>query len=183
MTLEPRKKVVTIFGSSGPREDEGEYRLAYRLGKSLAEAGFTICNGGYGGTMEAAARGAREGGGRAIGIVAPQFGNVANRFIGETIIAPTPADRLMKLIDLGDAYIVLRGGTGTLVELATVWEYMNKRLVTRKPIVALGTFWSPVVGTLRQELMSEGRAEAARFVTEVKTAEECLEVLRREIAS
>ena len=66
-------KIVTIFGGSRCTEGTPEYREARALGARLAEAGFTICTGGYLGVMEAASRGARENGGRVFGIVMIQF--------------------------------------------------------------------------------------------------------------
>ena len=51
--------VITIFGSSRPVKGDEEYQLAYEVGKQLSLAGFTVCNGGFGGIMEASARGAK----------------------------------------------------------------------------------------------------------------------------
>ena len=56
----PIEKIVTIFGGSKCGEDDPEYDQARRVGELLAEAGFTICTGGYLGVMEAASRGAHE---------------------------------------------------------------------------------------------------------------------------
>ncbi|MDQ3804788.1 MAG: LOG family protein, partial [Acidobacteriota bacterium] len=61
------EKIVTIFGGSKCNEDSPEYADALEVGRLLAEAGFTICTGGYLGVMEAASRGARERGGRVLG--------------------------------------------------------------------------------------------------------------------
>ena len=47
-------KTITIFGSAIPARDDAQYKFAYELGASLAQNGFNICNGGYGGIMEAA---------------------------------------------------------------------------------------------------------------------------------
>jgi predicted Rossmann-fold nucleotide-binding protein len=52
---------------------------------------------------------------------------------------------LQKLIAVGDGYVALPGGTGTLVELAVAWEMIHKRLMPAKPLVVLGEFWRPVV--------------------------------------
>jgi uncharacterized protein (TIGR00725 family) len=49
--------IITVYGSSRPKFGEEEYQTAYELGKLLANSGFTVCNGGYGGTMEASAQG------------------------------------------------------------------------------------------------------------------------------
>ena len=148
------------------------------MGKLIAGAGYVVCNGGYGGIMEASARGAKEAGGTTIGIVTKFFSTEANPYIDKKIIENTLLDRLTKLIALGDAYVVLRGGTGTLVELATVWEYMNKHVITAKPIVVVGKFWSPVVQTLNEELAYEGKGDATKYVTIVSSPQECVEVLQ-----
>jgi len=57
------KKIITIFGSSKPANNEEQYLTAYNLGKKLALNGFDICTGGFNGIMEAASKGAVEGGG------------------------------------------------------------------------------------------------------------------------
>ena len=59
---------VTVFGSGSAHEGDEEFRRAEQLGKALAERGLALCNGGYGGTMLAAARAARLAGGTAIGV-------------------------------------------------------------------------------------------------------------------
>ncbi len=62
-------RIVSIFGSSRPRPGESEYDEAFELGKEIARAGYTVCNGGYEGIMEASSRGAEESGGSAIGVI------------------------------------------------------------------------------------------------------------------
>jgi len=121
--------VVTIFGGSRFREGDKEYELACELGGKLAKAGYTVCNGGYGGVMEASARGAKEAGGKTVGVTTGEFGGPANLWIHEEIRMKKWVKRLFKLIELGDAYVVLDGGTGTLVELFVVWEMLNKKLI------------------------------------------------------
>jgi uncharacterized protein (TIGR00730 family) len=147
---------VTIFGSSLPREGSDIYIEARRLGTLCAESCFAICNGGYGGLMEASARGAREAGGAALGVTCEIWPAQANRWISEEIRTQTYLKRIMTLIDRGDAYVVLPGGTGTLAELALVWEMMNKSALSdsvggRKPLLVLAPYWRPVIECLNQE--------------------------------
>ena len=78
-------RMITIFGGSKCGHDTIEYREALELGRKLAEAGFTICTGGYLGVMEAASRGAREAGGRVMGIVMNQFKAEPNRFLTDKV--------------------------------------------------------------------------------------------------
>jgi len=126
------ERIITIFGSNQPIEGTSDYAVAYELGKRLAERGFTICNGGYGGTMEAAAR----------------------------------------------------GGTGTLVELALSWEYINKGLSPPKPIVLLGDFWNSVVDTVLKEIgptQAAGGGQPApmlpQFIYKAQTPQDAVSIL------
>ncbi|MBI4547599.1 MAG: LOG family protein [Ignavibacteriae bacterium] len=177
----PEPRTITIFGSSQTLPNEPLYQSTYQLGKLLARDNYIICNGGYGGIMEASARGAKEAGGKTIGVVTEQFSIEANAYIIQKIVVKTLIDRLLKLIELGDAYVVLKGSTGTLLELAAVWEQMNKRLLRHKPIIVLGDFWSPVVQTLKDELSHEGLTNATSYVQLVRTPEECLTLLNKSL--
>jgi uncharacterized protein (TIGR00730 family) len=146
--------VVTVFGSSFPQPLSPAYQLAYDLGRAIAQAGWTLCNGGYGGTMEAAARGACEAGGHTIGVTCAAFGRRggANAYIRQEIPTFDLLARLNTLVRLGNAYVVLPGGTGTLLELALVWELLNKRILRRAaPLVLLGEHWQPVVELVKRE--------------------------------
>jgi uncharacterized protein (TIGR00730 family) len=140
-------KTITIFGTGRAKPGDLAYRLAYETGKLLAQAGFTIVNGGYGGTMLAAAKGASEGGGETIGVTCSAFKrSTANPYITREIVTESLDERLDTLIRLGQAYIVLAGGTGTLLELAKVWELKNKGfLEAHKPIILVGGYWKPLV--------------------------------------
>jgi uncharacterized protein (TIGR00730 family) len=176
--------IVTVFGSARPAPGEPDYVLAYEVGAALAEAGLVICNGGYAGTMEASARGAKDAGGQTIGIITDAFPlRKANLWIDSVITVDTMITRMLELVRRGDAYVVLKGGTGTLLELATVWEFMNKRLLEPRPTVVVGGFWETVINTVREELSAEGRHDAARYVTTVGTAEECVDRIVRGLAA
>jgi hypothetical protein len=184
-------KTVTIFGSSLPGEGTGSYAEARRLGILLAEAGFAICNGGYRGLMEASARGARERGGHTIGITCEVWPAKANPWIVEEIRTPSFPERLMTLIERGDAYVALQGGTGTLAELALAWEMMNKGSLSktvggRKPLLVMSPYWRPVIDCLEQEGQLNStrkgwRAPAMEIVTLVTDAEQAAGYLKRNL--
>ncbi|MHC4207576.1 MAG: LOG family protein, partial [Planctomycetota bacterium] len=103
--------------------------------------------GGYGGTMLAAAKGAAEASGEIIGVTCSAFkSSKANNYVTREIVTGSLDERLDTLVNLGRAYIVLPGGTGTLLELAKVWELKNKGFLNMdKPIILLGGFWKPLV--------------------------------------
>jgi len=184
-------KIITIFGSSLPGENSPAYADARRLGKLCAEAGFAICNGGYGGLMAASARGAREAGGHAIGVTCEIWATKVNPWISEEVRTQTFPQRTMTLIERGDAYVVLPGGTGTLAELALAWEMMNKSVLCnsvggRKPLLVLTPYWLPVIECLNQEAElgigglppADRLARALQIVTLVEDAEEAGEKLQ-----
>jgi uncharacterized protein (TIGR00725 family) len=148
--MKPRAKVITVFGSSRPRPGEAQYSVAQELGGELARQGFIVCNGGYAGTMEAVSRGAKQAGGRTIGITAQFLKARTNEYIDDEVPKKTWQGRLFALIERGDAFVTCPGGTGTLVELAVVWEMLNKNVISRKPLVVLGEFWHPIIDRVRE---------------------------------
>jgi len=144
------EKIISVFGTGRAKAGDSAYTIAYETGRVLVQAGFTIANGGYGGTMEAAAKGAAEAGGKIIGVTCSAFkSSTANKYTTRTIVTGSLDERLDTLIKLGQAYVVLPGGTGTLLELAKVWELKNKGfLESGKPIILVGEFWKPLVNLI-----------------------------------
>ena len=144
------QKIITVFGSSRPREGEPDYEEARALGRVLAESGFAVCSGGYGGVMEAVSRGAKDAGGQTYGVTAEIFARPANAWVDKEVRLKTWQDRLFELIRLGHGFVASKGGTGTLVELAVVWEMLNKSVMTGKPLAILGPFWEPIIERVRE---------------------------------
>ena len=156
------EKIVTVFGSSRPRGGDQDYQEARELGKALAARGFAVCSGGYGGVMEAVSRGAKDAGGKTYGVTAEFFKRNANEWIDVEVRKKTWEERLFELIEMGDGYVVCRGGTGTLAELAVVWEMMNKAVMESKPCVVLGRFWQPILERVRELEQGPGSAAGTR---------------------
>lgn len=188
MSARSKSRIVTVFGSSKSRESDRAYAEARLLGAELAARGFSVCTGGYGGIMEAVSRGAKEAGGHTLGVTAEFFQSRANRWIDQEIRVPTWEDRLFELIRRGDAYVACEGGTGTLAELAVVWEMFNKRMLPIRPFVALGNFWTPVIECVRSiefagaDANSEPCNESTNPLIEIiSTAREAAEFLAQRI--
>jgi uncharacterized protein (TIGR00730 family) len=145
------EKIVTVFGSSRPREGEPDYEDARALGRALADAGFAVCSGGYAGVMAGVSRGAKEAGGKTYGVTADFFASAkTNAWIDVEIRMKTWEERLFELIRLADGFVACKGGTGTLVELAVVWEMLNKSVMKPKPFAVLGDFWKPILDRVRE---------------------------------
>lgn len=161
--MRPHPAIVTVFGSSRPRSGDPHYAEAHALGAALAAKGLVVCSGGYGGVMEAVSRGAKEAGGRTLAVTAKFFRARANQWVDEEIRVSTWQERLFELVKRGRGYVACRGGTGTLVELAVVWEMLNKGAMARRPLVVLGDFWQPVIARVREaELAHESRSSERR---------------------
>lgn len=183
------EKIVTVFGSSRPKEGDAEYAEARALGRFLAQRGFAVCSGGFGGVMEGVSRGAKEAGGKTYGVTAEFFKRQANAWVDTEVRMKTWEERLFELIRLADGFAVCKGGTGTLVELAVVWEMLNKSVMTGKPIAVVGDFWQPILDRVREVeqgpvASSQGRVwgEANRnLVHSATTAEEAAEYLAEKL--
>ena len=119
---------------------DAHYAEALALGAALAAKGLAVCSGGYGGVMEAVSRGAKESGGRTLAVTAEFFKAHANRWVEEEIRVRTWQERLFELVERGQGYVACPGGTGTLVELAVVWEMLNKRRHEAKTPGGAGRF-------------------------------------------
>ncbi len=139
-------KIVTIFGSSGVSETDEHYKLAEYLGRALAENGFGIATGAYSGIMEAALKGASIRPGRRIGVTTREYPDkMPNKFVSEEIKENTYFDRLYKLIELGGAYLVFPGGTGTLLELVSLWAAFERNFLKEKLIICIGNKWEQLI--------------------------------------
>src|ERR1044072_3042552 len=170
------EKIVTIFGGSKCRESDPEYAQAREVGATLAEAGFTICTGGYLGVMEAASRGAREKGGRVLGIVMNQFKAEPNRYLTDKVATPHFYERLQHLITRSVGFVALRGGMGTVTELSLVWNKIQTRVIEPRPLVLLGDCWPPLVEAWRKYLVVSDQDVAALDFAE--TPEEAVGIIK-----
>jgi len=150
-------RTITIFGSAIPAKDDAQYKFAYQLGAALAQNGFNICTGGYKGIMEASSKGAFDNEGLVYGVTVDLWNSIPNPYITIEIREKKLFERIEKLIELGDAYIILQGGTGTLLEFAAVWEYANKNLQQTKPIICNSQMWNEIVEVMHKQLELENR--------------------------
>ena len=153
MPQQPEGRIVTIFGGSQCTENSPEYIAALEMGGRLAEAGFTICTGGYLGIMEAASRGAREKGGRVLGIVMNQFKHEPNRYLTDKVATDHFYDRLQNLITRSVGFVAFRGGMGTVTEISLVWNKLATGVLGKRPVVLVGDCWKQVVKCWKENLV------------------------------
>lgn len=147
---------ITVFGSSQAAPEGELYRQAFDLGKSLAQNGFGVISGGYGGAMEAVSRGAREAGGHTVGITLAAFNRLglrANAWVDTEHKAATYLERLAELTGKASGFVALHGGIGTLSEVSLAWSLAQIGELGSKPVVLLGACWEPYLQVVREEFM------------------------------
>ena len=128
---EHREPYVAIVGSGEP---SGElYARAREVGRLVAERGGTVVCGGHSGVMEAAARGAKEAGGTAIGILPDEDRSEANEHLTYSVATGTGHARNLAVVCSGDVVIAVGGEYGTLSEIGLA-------LKVGRPVVALDSW-------------------------------------------
>ncbi len=171
-----------MFGGSRVTRDSPWYAEAYQVGALLAQAGFTIINGGYSGTMEASAKGAREAGGRVLGVTSTLFAqHTMNEYVDEEIPTDDLYNRIRELCARADGYVVLRGSIGTLAELSIVWNLAWLDHDARKPIVLVGDSWKNVIRAYEQNLAVT--PEESALLQFASTPEACADFLKRRLGT
>ena len=158
MVLAPFIKNIAFFGFSDFKPSTYDYRQAFQLSRALAQKGYTIVNGGGPGIMAAATKGAESVRGETLAITfsphdAPGFEGryIANR-VDKEIKTKNYIERMFKLMEHSDCFIMFNGGTGTLSEFATSWALARLYYPHHKPFVLYGKFWQDIVKLLKQKM-------------------------------
>ena len=158
---------VTVFGSARFGEDNPYYELAREMGKHLAQSGTTVITGGGPGVMEAANRGARDGGGYSVGcnIKLPQE-QEPNPYLDLWIDFHYFFVRKVMLVRYSHAFVVLPGGFGTLDEFFETATLIQTGKIEDFPIVLMGTdYWLPLRGFIIDTLLKGVRTISPADVT------------------
>jgi uncharacterized protein (TIGR00730 family) len=144
--------IIAVFGSGSALADDEILVQAERLGRLLAEAGFALISGGYGGTMEAASRGAAQAGGKAIGVTMDLFTPPLepNRWLTKERRVREFFPRLQQLT-AADGFVVLKGGIGTLTEATLTWSLLQTGQISPRPFIFVGESWRHLFEAFRAE--------------------------------
>lgn len=178
-------KKVAIFGDAEAKKTDQHFIDAYNTAKLLAQNGYTIVNGGGGGVMLAATLGAKAGGGRVeIVVLDPKKKpvnfegyNKENHDLADKIyLTPNYPQRLNKLIEVGEAFVIFNGGVGTLSEIGLSWQMAKFDFGHHEPLIFFGEQMNRVieelVGTLNYDPLEKKIYEV------VLTPEEVLKTIK-----
>jgi uncharacterized protein (TIGR00730 family) len=195
----PKYYRVTIFGSSRMRPGDEVYQEVRNLAAWLSEMGCDIVTGGGPGLMQAANEGAKigdpENRTRSFGLpIELPKEEEPNPFVEKIYRHRTFFSRLHHFVRLSSAFIVVRGGIGTLLETALVWQLCQVRHVRSLPLIFVGEMWEDLVDWGQRHMLSSvpqlaspGDLEIPHTVDTVEAACEIisqdLEVFNRETAA
>lgn len=177
---------VTIFGSARLKPGTVAYDGVKKLAAELAKMGCDIMSGGGPGLMQAANEGALsvdpDALHRSVGIrVDLPFEQEVNPFVGQVYDHSTFFSRLHHFMIISDAFVVVPGGIGTLLELSLVWQLLQVRKLYNTPIVLIGKMWFELVEWGRRSMLQPGSelASESDFTIPncVNTIEEALTVI------
>jgi uncharacterized protein (TIGR00730 family) len=149
---------VTIFGSARIGKDHRAYQEAREVGRRFGEAGFTVVTGGGPGVMEAANRGAREGGGLSVGfnIVLPHEQR-SNPYLDVEVVFDHFYVRKTMFVKAAEGFVIFPGGFGTLDEFFEAMTLIQTGKVLEFPVVLFDSgYWSGLLDWIRDTLLLEG---------------------------
>ena len=154
------KKEVTILGSARIPSNNKYYKIAQELGVLLGKNGFTTITGGGPGIMEAANKGAFEGGGPSVGLnIQLPFEQRINPYVNKSIAFYYFFSRKVMLTSPANAFVFFPGGFGTLDEFFEVVDNMEIGYMPKVPIVLVGNeFWGPIISFLKAKSAREAHS-------------------------
>ncbi|MEX2183685.1 MAG: TIGR00730 family Rossman fold protein [Chloroflexota bacterium] len=157
------RPAVTVFGSARTTDGTALYELARTIGRKLAEAGYAVITGGGPGTMEAANRGCREGGGLSVGcnIELPREQSL-NAYVDLGIEFRYFFARKTMFVKYADGFVILPGGFGTMDELFESLTLIQTGKVRHFPVILVGSdYWGGLLAWFRSTLLAAGAISEA----------------------
>jgi uncharacterized protein (TIGR00725 family) len=172
--------LVGVIGSARIQEGDERWRQAYDLGSALGAEGWRVMTGGYGGLMEAAARGAHGQGATVVGLPMRGWTQLTpSRWCGELRWAADYSERLRELLSC-DAIVGVAGGIGTLTEAAVAWSALQTEAGAAR-LVLVGAHWERLLDVIAAELVVG--SEDLALVETVADVEAAVRAVRRLLAS
>lgn len=176
---------VTVFGSARSKPGSQDYDDARAMGVALAKAGYDVITGGGPGDMEAANRGALEGGGNSVGLcIQLPREEKPNPYLTHSVFFKYFFIRKVMLVKHSKAFVVLPGGFGTLDELFEAVTLVQTGKIDPFPIILAGdpAHWKGLLDWIRDSLVARGKVGAADvdILQMAHTPEDVLKLLKKD---
>ncbi len=153
---------VSIFGSARTKPDSPYYKDAEKISKLLAEDGYGIITGGGPGIMEAANKGASEGGGPSIGLhIELPNEQRCNKYVQTRCNFRYFFVRKLMFVKYAMGYVVMPGGMGTLDEFAEALVLTQTNRIKPFPVILYDSkFWNGLLDWLNSVMVEHGYIDA-----------------------
>ena len=173
---------VSIFGSARTKPDDPYYKKTVEIAEKIVQHGFGVITGGGPGIMEAANKGAQQGGGTSVGlnIVLP-FEQQENPYIDKDKLMNFDYFFVRKVmfIKYAQAFVVMPGGFGTLDELFEALTLIQTEKITKFPIVLFGTdFWSGMLEWIKHTLLETHQNISPKDLDLIKVVDDVDEAVK-----
>jgi uncharacterized protein (TIGR00730 family) len=183
MDKDKKKKIkqISYFGFADAAPNDPLYQEAFEVSKFITSHGFVAINGGGPGTMRAVSEGAKAAKGTAVGVtfypkdITNFEGRDPNNPMDIEIKCKNYLERTLKLLELGDAYVIFRGGTGTISEFGMAWGLARLYFGHHKPLILYGDYWNNIIKSFVDNMRI--RPEDLKVYRVAKTPKEVLQAI------
>lgn len=155
----PLIKNIGFFGDANIPKSDPVYKDAYEVAKLLGEAGYAIVDGGGPGVMDAATNGAEAGGGETLTVTfyPKEATGFEGRYLGnipdKEIVTTNYIERMFKLLEHADMFLIFKGGSGTISEFGTAWVLAKLYYGHHKPFILFGDFWKAIIEAIKKGML------------------------------
>jgi len=148
---------VSIFGSSRITAEDKYYKLAQETACEIAKAGFAVITGGGGGIMEAANKGAADGGGKSIGLnIELPMEQIPNKYQNLSLHFRYFFCRKVMFLKYANGFVVMPGGYGTMDEFFESCVLIQTLRQAHFPVILMGAeYWSGLVDWMRKQMLDK----------------------------
>jgi uncharacterized protein (TIGR00730 family) len=152
------KPAVSLFGSARVLESHPVYAAARETGRLFAEAGWSVVTGGGPGAMEAANRGAKEGGGFSVGFnIQLPHEQHSNPYLDIEVEFEHFYVRKVCFVKPAEGFVIFPGGFGTMDELFEALTLIQTGKVLNFPVVLVDSdYYEELLGFIRGEVLADG---------------------------
>jgi uncharacterized protein (TIGR00730 family) len=175
-------QAIAVFGYADLKEGDELYVTVMEVCRKLAKTGYTVVDGGGPGVMRAATLGAKQGGGKVVGVTLyptdmPNFeGRDPENLFDKEIKTTNYVERTLTLLKEGQVYVVFKGGTGTISEFGMAWGLAKLYFGHHKPLILYGKFWENIIRAFKENMSL--RPEELEVFKIVDSPDEVLQAIK-----